>query len=131
MAKGYQKDQERKNKVSLLGKSLIRRSNKCFELCEVSGTSLSVFEVEPVPQVPEVDRAIIICEDCKQVLEGQARDDNALRFLESVIWSEVPAVQVTAFRLCRRLAQKKVSWAQELMDTVYLSEQAQVWLERD
>ena len=42
MAKGYQKNKERLEQVSLLGKALIRRAKKKCELCEAQGVSMSV-----------------------------------------------------------------------------------------
>ncbi len=131
MSKGYQKNREHKEKVALLGKTLIRRCKKRCELCEASNTSLTVLEVEPVPAVPHEDHAVMVCDDCRVIMESGKVDPNAARFLESVIWSEVPAVQVTAVRLCRRLAKEGAGWASALLDTVYLSPEAEQWLADD
>ena len=128
MANGYQKNQNHKDAVALLGKTLIRRSNKKCELCETSGVSLSVMEVEPAPSVPDPDHAIMVCDSCRYVLESGKFDPNALRFLESVIWSETTVVQVTAVRLCQKLADKGVDWSKQLLDTVYLSPETEAWL---
>lgn len=131
MAKGYQKNQEHKDKVALLGKSLIRRCNKKCELCEAAQTSLRVVEVEPLPAAPHEDHAVMVCDSCREIMETGNVDANAVRFIESVIWSEVPAVQVAAVRICRILSRNGVDWATDLLDTVYLSPEVEQWLASD
>ena len=129
MAKGYQKNKEHQEKVALLGKSLIRRCKKKCELCDSQGTGLKVVEVDPAPAAPHEDHAIMICEACSELIETEKIDANAVRFLESVIWSEIPAVQVTAVRLCRKLSADGVDWAKDILESVYLSPEVETWLE--
>lgn len=131
MAKGYQKNKEHKDNVALLGKTLIRRCKKKCELCETGNTSLTVIEIAPVPKEPDENHAIMVCDSCHTILETGKMDDNAVRFLESVIWSEIPVVQVTAVRLCRELSQNGVRWAADVLDTVYLNPLVEEWLEMD
>lgn len=129
MAKGYQKNKDRMAQVALMGKSLVRRANKKCEFCEAQGESMSVMEVEPAPATPTTDHAVMVCTACRTILEQDNPDPNLSRFLETAIWSETPAVQVTAVRLCGKLADKGVDWARDLMDTVYLSPEVEEWLE--
>lgn len=130
MAKGYQLNKARLDRVSALGKSLIRRSGSRCELCGVSGEKLSVVEVAPAPETPDPDHALILCSPCREGVEGGRRlDPDRWRFLESVIWSDIPAVQVTAVRLCRELEQKGADWPSGLLETVYLSPETEAWLE--
>lgn len=131
MAKGYQKNKQRLEKTALLGKRLIRRCNKKCELCDTSGVSLKVMEVEPLPDTPDETHAIMLCAQCADIMETARMDANAVRFLESVIWSEIPVVQVTAYRLCRILARQGVDWAKEVLESVYLSPEVEAWLEKD
>lgn len=131
MAKGFQKNKEHQEQVALLGKSLIRRAKKKCELCDARGESMAVVEVPPVPATPDPDHAIMICQACQALLDSEHPSPNQSRFLETVIWSEIPAVQVTAVRLCRKLAADGMDWARELMETVYLSPEAEAWLETD
>jgi len=128
MSKGYQKNKERLEKVALLGKTLVRRAKKRCELCEVQGESMAVVEVAPVPDQPDPDSAVMICGACRSLLDNEKPDPAQARFLESVIWSEIPAVQVTAVRLCRKLAALGADWAQDLLDTVYLSPESEEML---
>ena len=129
MAKGYQKNKERIEQVAMLGKTLIRRAKKRCELCEAQGESMAVVEVEPAPAVPDPDHAVMLCGTCQALLDQDAPDPNQARFLETAIWNEIPAVQVTAVRLCRKVAGSGAQWAMELLDTVYLSPEAEEWLE--
>ena len=41
------------------------------------------------------------------------------------MWSEVPAVQVTAYRLLSRLSEH--AWAQDALDMLYLDEPTKAW----
>ena len=42
-------------------------------------------------------------------------------------WSEVPAVQVMAVRLLRRMARNEVHWAEELLEHAYLEPDLEEW----
>jgi protein PhnA len=46
------------------------------------------------------------------------------------MWSEVPAVQVMAWRLLTRLSVNEV-WAQDLLDTLFLEDEVQAWAEAE
>lgn len=129
MAGGYQKNQERKQALSLLGKDLARRAGRKCEVCEAAGVALHPWEVPPVQDDPELERTLLLCERCTAAAEGGAlQDPAAWRCLETVMWAELPALQVTAIRLLRRLADARVDWAAVALDTAYLSDEAQAWL---
>lgn len=129
MAKGYQQDRARKDKVSALGKILVRRSGKKCELCGVSGERMSVVEVEPAPEAPDPDHAVLICDPCREGAEGGKLSPDRWRFLDTAIWSEVPAVQVAAVRLCRRLDKEGADWAGRLTGDVYLTPEVEEWVD--
>jgi protein PhnA len=61
----------------------------------------------------------------EQLVEGSELDTKRWRSLNDTVWSPVPAVQVLSYRLLKRLATEL--WAQDLIDTVYLSEELQQW----
>ena len=44
------------------------------------------------------------------------------------MWSEVPAVQVLAWRVLDQLGQSE-GWAQELLETLFLEDEVQTWAE--
>ncbi|MCG8530985.1 MAG: hypothetical protein MI749_10000 [Desulfovibrionales bacterium] len=129
MSKGYNKNKERLEQVALLGKTLVRRGKKKCELCGTQGVSMAVVEVAPAPAEPDADHAILICGTCQALVEAGRPDPDGARFLETAVWNEIPAIQVTAVRLCRTLAAADIHWARELLDMVYLSPESEAWLE--
>lgn len=68
----------------------------------------------------------MLCSICAaQLHREQAMDANHWRCLNDSMWSEVPAVQVLAWRLLKRLHAE--SWARDLSDMLYLDEATMVW----
>ncbi len=101
----------------------VRGESKC-ELCG-STESLGVYEVPPGAN-GDLDKCLLICELCRQQIDSNdAADVHHWRCLSASIWSQVPAVQVTAWRMLKRLSAE--GWAQDLLDTVYLDEDTQAW----
>ena len=100
-----------------------RAGNQC-ELC-ASDQNLSVFEVAPV-ESGNADKAILVCETCRAQLDDPATTDaNHWRCLNDSMWSQVPAVQVVAWRQLKHLSTE--SWAQDLLDMLYLDEETAAW----
>lgn len=105
--------------------ALSERSNSTCELCS-AGDSLSVFEVPPVKE-PNSDKSVLVCATCLAQLEKSSEmDSNHWRCLNDSMWSQIPAVQVTAFRLLTRLA-KTEGWALDLLDMIYLEDETKAW----
>lgn len=122
MAKGYDQHIERKNKVNSFGRELTRRAKSKCELCEATGVSLSVFEVPPVKEEPEVERCIFICDECKNKLERVKKaKENDFRFLTNSIWSEVDMVRALSIKLLTEMT-TKYSWAELVLDDLYIDE---------
>lgn len=106
-------------------KILLERSNSACELCSATD-NLSVYEVPPVTE-PNSDKSILVCETClAQIEKNSEMDNNHWRCLNDSMWSQVAAVQVTAFRMLKRLA-KSEGWAQDLLDMMYLEEEQKAW----
>lgn len=106
--------------------ALLQRCNSSCELC-TSSLNLGIYEVPPVKD-PSVDNSIMICDVCKDQINNQeTMDVNHWRCLSNSMWSQVPAVQVMAWRLLKRLSAE--GWAQDLFDTLYLDEETQQWAE--
>ncbi|MFM2337864.1 MAG: hypothetical protein RL115_1057 [Bacteroidota bacterium] len=99
-----------------------RSGGKC-ELCEaISG--LKVYEVPPA--TGNLDDAILVCDKClAQIDKKEALDNLHWQCLTTCMWSEVPAVQVMAWRLLNRL--RNESWAAESIDMMYLDEEKLTW----
>lgn len=129
MAKGLQKHQERQEALGRLGRGLARRARSRCELCEASGVRLDPLEVPPLGEEPELERTIMCCQRCAQGVEGGSADAGQWRFLEGVVWSEVPAVQVCAVRMLRRFSGEGASWAQDVLDGLYLEAEIQAWVD--
>lgn len=102
---------------------LKRSENKC-ELCGATA-KLQVYEVLPQDRSTE-ENHIAICEKCKaQVDKKEELDSNHWKVLSETMWSEVPGVQVVAWRMLNRL--RNESWATDLLDMLYLDEEKMAW----
>jgi protein PhnA len=102
---------------------LQRSSNKC-ELCG-SATGVKLYEVQPQDGRSE-DNCIMICAKCEaQVEKKEQLDGNHWKVLSETMWSEVPGVQVVAWRMLNRL--RNESWATDNLDMLYLDEEKLAW----
>ncbi len=104
--------------------SLKLRANTSCELC--SGTeNLNLYQVEPKQSDDENDH-ILICNICKNQIDNPDKmDTNHWRCLNDSMWSEVPAVQVMAWRMLTKL--RAEGWPQDLLDMLYLNEETLAW----
>lgn len=104
--------------------SLLGRSNKVCELCG-SDNNVQLFEVLPQDSRNQ-DNCIMICSKCKSQIEKKEELDNEhWKCLTSSMWSEVPGVQVVAWRMLNRL--RNESWAAESLDMLYLDDEKLSW----
>ena len=100
-----------------------RAGGKC-ELCEAA-TDLREVGVGGGAE----DAAVLLCGACGPAAVGSEPLSGAHWFcLQEAIWSEVPAVQVLAFRLLHRLPGQ--TWAVDLLEQVYLDDAVRAWAER-
>jgi len=103
---------------------------RCQSKCELCGADspLAPFVVAPHTQVT-VDHAVMICETCKsQIEESSPIDANHWRCLNDSMWSQVPQVQVMAWRQLKLLSQNE-AWATDLLDMMYMEEDVAKWAE--
>lgn len=128
MARGLDKHRARLDAVQQLGRSLARRARSTCELCGERGVRLDPVEVEPLPDEPDLEHAVMICERCQGGLSGGALDAVSWRFLETAVWAELPVVQVVAVRLLDRLVEDGVPWAAQTRDTLYLEPDVEAWI---
>ncbi|MEO6542137.1 MAG: PhnA protein, partial [Ferruginibacter sp.] len=90
----------------------IRSGNQC-ELCKATG-DLKLYEIPP-QQGLSADTCILVCDKClAQIEKKEELDSKHWNCLTETMWSEVPAVQVTAWRMLNRL--RNESWATENLD---------------
>ncbi|MBD1572679.1 alkylphosphonate utilization protein [Vibrio sp. S17_S38] len=106
--------------------TLLARSESKCELC-ASTSSLAPFVVAP-HTFATVDHAAILCETCRvQVESPENMDVNHWRCLNDSMWSQVPQVQVLAWRQLTHLSRQGEAWANELLDMMYIEEEQMTW----
>ncbi len=99
-----------------------RSHNKC-ELCSTA-ESLRVYEVPPESD-SSTDQCLLVCETCStQINSLNVMDVNHWRCLNDSMWSQVPAVQVMAWRMLSRLNE---AWSQDLLEMLYLEDDVLTW----
>ncbi len=103
---------------------LLKRSgNKC-ELCG-SDNDVQLYEVPPQDGRTE-DNCLMACAKCRaQVEKKEELDSTHWKVLSETMWSEVPGVQVVAWRMLNRLRDE--SWAADNLDMLYLDEEKLAW----
>ena len=100
------------------------RSESRCELCSAT-EGLLVYEVPPESD-GSADQCVLLCETCREQIEAPDKvDANHWRCLNESMWSQVPAVQVMAWRMLTRL--RAEGWPQDLLDMLYLDEVTQAW----
>jgi len=108
--------------------ALNQRSSSSCELCK-STTELSVYQVPPA-ESDSVDHCILICATCSSDLKSTSElNIHHWHCLNDSMWSTVPAVQIVAWRMLKRLSSE--SWAQDLFDMLYLDDELLQWAESD
>ncbi|MBC7713080.1 MAG: PhnA domain-containing protein [Rhizobacter sp.] len=106
--------------------TLVKRSGSKCELCS-SDSSLSVFHIPPVASI-QPENSIYLCNTCAtQIKDPSKIEVNHWRALNESMWSEVPAVQVMAWRQLKQLSGE--SWARDLLDQLFLDEETLKWAE--
>jgi len=105
-------------------KDLRSRSDSTCELCGATDT-LGVYPVPPhAGDGP--DECVLLCNNCQQQIEqADSMDSNHWRCLNDSMWSQIPAVQVMAWRMLTRL--RTEGWPQDLLDMLYLDDDTLAW----
>jgi len=107
-------------------KALQARSESKCELCGATD-NLGVFAVPPTSD-GSADQSILACSTCSSQIENpEATDANHWRCLNDSMWSQVPAVQVVAWRMLTRL--RGEGWPQDLLDMMYMEDETKAWAE--
>lgn len=104
---------------------LYNRSNNSCELCGAT-ESVTVYEVQPQDNRDE-ENCIHLCSKCRTQVDKKEELDSKhwAAALPSAMWSEVPGVQVTAWRMLNRL--RNESWAADSLDMLYLDDEKLAW----
>lgn len=100
-----------------------RSGSKC-ELCGATD-NLGIYEIPPDSD-GSADKSVLVCDTCREQIENpETVDTNHWRCLNDSMWSQVPAVQVMAWRMLTRLSAE--GWPQELLDMLYLDDATLAW----
>jgi len=107
-------------------KELQTRSESKCELCSAI-EGLHVYEIPPTSD-GSAEESILVCQTCLEQIENPEKVEvNHWRCLNDSMWSQIPAVQVMAWRMLSRLNSE--GWAQDLLDMLYLEDDALAWAE--
>lgn len=100
-----------------------RSDNKC-ELCGAV-EELEVYAVPPGEGESGAE-CVLLCGVCREQIEDAEKVDvNHWRCLNDSMWSQVPAVQVMAWRMLTRLQGE--GWPLDLLDMLYLDDETLAW----
>jgi len=103
---------------------LKNRSNSECELCGAND-DLTIYQVPPESEAT-LDNSVYLCSNCSGQIEQTVDVDvNHWRCLNDSMWSQVPAVQVLAWRMLTRL--KEEGWPQDLLEMLYLDDELLNW----
>jgi len=103
---------------------LKKRSGAKCELCTVID-NLNVYEVPPNSKA-SIDDSVLLCEACiSQIENPESTETNHWRCLNESMWSQIPAVQVLAWRMLTRLKDK--GWPMDLLEMLYLDDEVLKW----
>ncbi|MCW9012964.1 MAG: PhnA domain-containing protein [Gammaproteobacteria bacterium] len=95
------------------------RSDSRCELCGATDM-LQVYQI-PASANDSADNCILLCNTCQQQIEQTDEVNvNHWRCLNDSMWSQIPAVQVMAWRMLTRLSAE--GWPQDLLDMLYLDD---------
>ncbi len=104
--------------------ALNERANGSCELCSTT-ENLCCYDVPPDAD-GSIEKSILVCETCLEQMNDENKVDvNHWRCLNESMWSQVPAVQVMAWRMLTRLSGE--GWPQDLLDMLYLNDETLAW----
>ncbi len=95
--------------------------------CELCGSKQNPKAYTVSPKSGEhLDEIISACETCISQMDGvDDIDPDHWRCLNDSVWSQVPAVQVTAYRMLSRLSE--TDWASDLQGMMYMDDNTMEW----
>lgn len=103
---------------------LLQRSENNCELCK-SNDGVKLYEVLPQKSTSE-ENCMMICANCLAQIEKKAEPNSShWQCLTESMWSEVPGIQVVAWRMLNRF--RSESWATDNLDMLYLDDEKLAW----
>ncbi len=103
----------------------VRCEGRC-ELC-ASTEALAIYKLPDSEGRGDAD--LMICPACLSNIDSNLEEMNVnhWRCLSDSMWSTLPVVQILAWRILKKISSE--SWAQDLLDMLYLEESALEWAE--
>ena len=102
-----------------------RSGNKC-ELCGAE-ENLNSYEVSPSDE--SLEKSVLVCSTCKETISNPEENSNHWHCLNDSMWNPEPAVQVTAYRILKKLSSEP--WANNLLEMLYLEPEVQEWADSE
>lgn len=96
--------------------------------CEICTGNEQLQEYEPSHKPEQIQSGnIYICESCISQIDRRTdlETEHWKTHLENAMWSEVPAVQVVAWRMLNRFRDE--TWAAEKIEMMYLDDEHMAW----
>jgi protein PhnA len=111
--------------MNMINKELIERANGNCELCQ-SNINLTEYRIKPEFK-PLIEGSVLLCEKCLSCIENNDfSDSDHFRLLSDAIWSETSAVKILSYQILKNYS--NLSWAQSLMDQIYLDDDDLNWV---
>ena len=116
MARGLDKHRDYQRALQLLGKTLMRRSQRRCELSDAQG-ELVIFDLEEPRAEPTLDEVVHISPEVRDLLNGGSINPSEVRYLETSVWSEHPPVRRATVLLLKRI---DAVWAREALESAMM-----------
>lgn len=102
-------------------------SDRAGNVCEFCGATEALRPLDVGPDTDgTAEMAVLACATCADQISGTADiDPKHWLCLNEAAWSQVPPVQVVAYRMLSRMRDE--SWARDLLDMLYLDDETLAW----
>lgn len=98
------------------------------QVCELCGQTQELQAYIIPPKLEETnDNAALLCSTCSEQIVSGELDVNHWFCLNESAWTQEPSVQIIVYRLLTQL--KDQSWAQDLLDQIYLEDSLREYAE--
>lgn len=106
--------------------TLVQRSHSKCELCTAE-QHLTIYQLPPHSE-DSPENSILLCDICiSQISNPETLESQHWHGLKDSMWNPEPAVQVMSWRVLQSLSAE--SWAQDLLDILYLEPEVLSWAE--
>ncbi len=117
MAKGYQTNKERQDRITSFGKILGKRAGFRCEWCG-NTEGLRSWDYRPEAD-PSEETLALLCSRCREFAGGRRGDEKELRSIRNALWSNIPAIAEGAARVLARCGEP---WAREAIEESFIDE---------